>query len=188
MQEKVLYDLVNANLTPFATWIVILASVLVLSLLIVRGEQRRRSAGLGGKPVWVTLLKVVVLAGAGVWLILVFNTNRSSFTTLKGMPFAIPIDLGVLAIGTFILTKTRAGRYIYAIGGNVEAARRAGIAVNRFRVLAFAISGTRRVSRGCSTSRAWGASPTASKAASTCCTRLPRPSSAGPASSVAAAR
>ncbi len=58
------------------------------------------------------------------------------------MPFAIPIDLGVLAIGTFILTKTRAGRYIYAIGGNVEAARRAGIAVNRFRVLAFAFSGT----------------------------------------------
>ncbi len=142
VQEKVLYDLVNANLTPFATWIVILASVVVLSLLIVRGEQRRRSAGLGGKPVWVTLLKVGVLLAAGVWLVLVFNTNRSSFTKLEGMPFAIPIDLGVLAIGTFILTKTRAGRYIYAIGGNVEAARRAGISVNRFRVLAFAFSGT----------------------------------------------
>jgi D-xylose transport system permease protein len=57
------------------------------------------------------------------------------------MPFAIPIDLGVLAAGTFILTKTRAGRYIYAIGGNVEAARRAGINVNRYRLLAFVFSG-----------------------------------------------
>ena len=163
VQEKVLYDLVNANLTPFATWIVILASVVVLSLLIVRGEQRRRSAGLGGKPVWVTLLKVGVLLAAGVWLVLVFNTNRSSFTELEGMPFAIPIDLGVLAIGTFILTKTRAGRYIYAIGGNVEAARRAGIYRQsvprpRLRVL----GDDRGRGRDCCTSRASTGSPTAS--------------------------
>ncbi|HEV2360253.1 MAG TPA: hypothetical protein VGS21_00985 [Acidimicrobiales bacterium] len=142
VQESVLYNLVNGNLTPFATWIVILAAVAVLALMIVRGEQRRRSAGLDGKPVWLTITKIVLLAGAGIWLVLVFNTNRSTFTTLDGMPWAIVIDLGVLAVGTFILTKTRAGRYIYAIGGNVEATRRAGISVNKFRILAFAISGT----------------------------------------------
>ena len=142
VQESVLYDLVNANLSTFWTWIVILASVAVLSLIIVRGEQRRRSAGLEGKPVWVTTIKIVALIAAGIWLVMVFNTNRSSFTLLEGMPYAIPIDLGVLAVGTFILTKTRAGRYVYAIGGNVEAARRAGISVNRYRVLAFMFSGT----------------------------------------------
>jgi D-xylose transport system permease protein len=142
VQESVLYDLVNANLSPLWTWIVLIAAVAVLSYIIVRGEQRRRSAGLEGKPLWVTLAKVLVLVGAGVWLVLVFNENRSPFTTLNGMPYAIPIDLGVLAIGTFILTKTRAGRYVYAIGGNVEAARRAGISVNRYRVLAFMLSGT----------------------------------------------
>src|ERR1039458_7246091 len=141
VQERVLYDLVNADLTPFATWIVILAAAGVLPRVILRGDQHRRSAGLEAKPMWLTLTKIVFLVGAGIWLILVFNTNRSTFIVLKGMPVAIPIDFGVLALGTFILTKTRAGRYIYAIGGNVEAARRAGINVNGYRILAFTMSG-----------------------------------------------
>jgi D-xylose transport system permease protein len=141
VQERVLYDLVNADLTPFVTWVVILAAIGVLSLMILRGDQRRRSAGLEAKPTWLTITKIVLLVGAGIWLILVFNTDRSHFTVLEGMPVAIPIDLGVLALATFILTKTRAGRYVYAIGGNVEAARRAGINVNRYRILAFTMSG-----------------------------------------------
>ncbi len=141
VQEKVLYNLVNGNVTPLWTWVLIVAAVAFLALIILRGEQRRRSAGLGGKPMWLTMTKIVILLAAGVWLAVVFNTNRSSFTHLVGMPFAIPIDLGILGGGTYILTKTRAGRYIYAIGGNVEAARRAGIAVNRYRLLAFVFSG-----------------------------------------------
>jgi D-xylose transport system permease protein len=141
VQEKVLYDLVNGNLNPLATWIVILVSVALLSWIILRGEQRRRSAGLEEKPMWLVLCKVGALVVAGIGLALIFNANRSNYTRLVGMPFAVPIDLGVLAAGTYILTKTRAGRYIYAIGGNVEAARRAGIAVNRYRLLAFVFSG-----------------------------------------------
>jgi D-xylose transport system permease protein len=141
VQEKVLYDLVNGNLSPLTTWIVIMASVVLLGWLILRSDRRRRSAGLEAKPLWLSFAKVIALAVAGVLLAVIFNTNRSSFTYLNGMPFAIPIDLGVLAVGTFILTKTRAGRYIYAIGGNVEAARRAGINVNRYRLLAFVFSG-----------------------------------------------
>jgi D-xylose transport system permease protein len=141
VQEKVLYDLVNGNLSPLTTWVVIMASVILLGWLILRSDRRRRSAGLEAKPLWLSFAKVIALAVAGVLLAVIFNTNRSSFTFLNGMPFAIPIDLGVLAAGTFILTKTRAGRYIYAIGGNVEAARRAGINVNRYRLLAFVFSG-----------------------------------------------
>ncbi len=141
VQEKVLYDLVNGNFTPFATWVLILVSVGLLSVFILRADRRRRSVGLSDKPMWLAIVKVASLIVAGVALALVFNTNRSTFTTLNGMPFAIPIDVGVLAAGTYILTKTRAGRYIYAIGGNTEAARRAGINVNRYRLLAFAFAG-----------------------------------------------
>jgi ABC-type xylose transport system permease subunit len=141
VQESVLHNLVYGDFTPLATWITIMAAVGVLSWMVLRGEQRRRSAGLDGKPLWLAFLKVAVLLVAGVALSLVFNTSRSTFTVLNGMPFAIPIDIGVLAIGTFILTKSRPGRYIYAIGGNAEAARRAGINVNRYRILAFMFSG-----------------------------------------------
>lgn len=141
VQEKVLYNLVNGNFTPVTTWIMIMAAVGLLSLFILRSDRRRRAAGLGDKPFWLAIVKVVLLIGAGIGLALIFNTNRSTFTTLNGMPFAIPIDVGVLAVGTYILTKTKIGRYIYAIGGNSEAARRAGINVNRYRLMAFAFSG-----------------------------------------------
>jgi D-xylose transport system permease protein len=83
----------------------------------------------------------VVLAAAGITIVLVFNANRGTFVPLRGMPFAIPVDLAVLSFGTFILTRTRPGRYIYAIGGNSEAVRRAGVPVDRYRLLAFCLTG-----------------------------------------------
>jgi D-xylose transport system permease protein len=141
VQEKVLYNLVNGNLTPLATWLFVGAAVVVLGLMMLGADRNRRVNGLETRPGWVTIAKIIALALAGVALVLIFNTNRSTFTNLTGMPFAIPIDMAVLAVGTFILTKSRAGRYIYAIGGNVEAARRAGINVNRYRLLAFMLSG-----------------------------------------------
>jgi D-xylose transport system permease protein len=57
------------------------------------------------------------------------------------MPFAIPIDFAVLGFGSFILSKTKPGRYLYAIGGNAEGARRAGVNVNRYRLMAFMLAG-----------------------------------------------
>jgi D-xylose transport system permease protein len=57
------------------------------------------------------------------------------------MPFAIPIDLAVLVLGSFVLTRTKTGRYIYAIGGNGEAVRRSGVNVSRYKMLAFMFTG-----------------------------------------------
>ena len=89
----------------------------------------------------MTVVKIAFLAVAGVLLAIIFNTNRSTFTTIKGMPFAIPIVMAVLAAGSFILIKTKAGRYVYAIGGNTEAARRSGVNVDRYRLMAFMLGG-----------------------------------------------
>ncbi len=141
VQEKVLYDLVNANLSPVWTWIFVLACLAVLIYLIVRRDQSRRTSGLDSVPHFVTIAKAVALIIAGVVLVLIFNRNRGTFIVLEGMPYAIPVDIAMLAAGSFILTRTRVGRYIYAIGGNAEAARRAGVNVNRYRLLAFVFTG-----------------------------------------------
>jgi D-xylose transport system permease protein len=77
----------------------------------------------------------------GVALALLFNYNRGAFTPIEGMPFAVPMVFAVLAIYSFVLSRTKFGRYMYAIGGNTEAARRAGIPVNRYRVYAFMLGG-----------------------------------------------
>ncbi len=141
VQEKVLYDLVNANLSPVATWIFVAVCLAILNYIIVNRDQSRRASGLDSVPLFVTLTKVVALVAAGIVLVLIFNTNRGTYTVLDGMPYAIPVDIVMLAAGSFILTRTKVGRYIYAIGGNTEAARRAGVNVNRYRLLAFMFTG-----------------------------------------------
>ena len=140
-ENKVLYNLVNGNFTTLFTWIFMVIVVVFMAQSMVRADQRRRSSGLATRPRMVLVFKICALAAAGIALALLFNANRGTFIVLQGMPYAIPIDFAVLAMGSFILTKTKPGRYIYAIGGNAEAARRAGINVNRYRLLAFTLTG-----------------------------------------------
>ena len=101
-----------------------------------RGDRRahvaatsrgRRASGLVAPPASLTLLKIAGIAVAGVVLVLICNTNRGRLIPIKGVPWVVLIVLGVLAAWTFLLGRTKFGRYVYAIGGNPEAARRAGI-------------------------------------------------------------
>lgn len=135
-----LYYLVNGNFTPFATIVFVIVIVAISSFAMLRADRNRRTSGLDTNST-VTIAKIVLLVITGGLMIWIFNTNRSSFTTIDGMPFVIPIVLAVLAAGSFILIKTKAGRYLYAIGGNSEAARRAGVNVNRYRLMAFSLAG-----------------------------------------------
>jgi D-xylose transport system permease protein len=141
VQNKYLYNLVYGNFTPLWTWIFFAALVAAAAALMLRTYKNRRASGLEYRSIYVTIAKIAGLAIAGVILILIFNADRSSFSVIRGMPFAIPIDIAMLLIGTFILAKTKTGRYIYAIGGNKEAARRSGISLNRYRLLAFLFGG-----------------------------------------------
>jgi D-xylose transport system permease protein len=144
VRENVLYNLVNGDLTVAFTWIFVAAVVVVGSFLMIRSDRTRRSGGLETSPFFVLIVKIVAMAASAVVLAMVFDTNRGNHSygvVVKGMPFAIPIDFAVVALGSFILTKTKAGRYIYAIGGNTEAARRGGVKVSRYRLFAFMMTG-----------------------------------------------
>ncbi len=141
VQEKVLYNLVYGNLSPLGTWLFIGLLILLGSVFMLRSYRNRRSSGLVYRSIYFTIAKIVAMVVAGVWLAIVLNTDRSTFSVIHGMPFAIPIDVAIVLGGTFILTKTKAGRYLYAIGGNREAARRAGINVNFYRLMAFCLAG-----------------------------------------------
>jgi D-xylose transport system permease protein len=140
LQNSELHNLVNGNFTPFATILFVIVIVALSSISMLRGDRNRRTSGLDTNTN-VTIAKIVLLIITGGLMIWIFNTDRSTFTTIEGMPFVIPIVLAILAAGSFILIKTKAGRYIYAIGGNSEAARRAGINVNRYRLMAFSLAG-----------------------------------------------
>jgi D-xylose transport system permease protein len=89
----------------------------------------------------VTLLKIVGVFAAAIIIAAIANQNRGRLITLEGMPWGILVVLGMLFLWTVLLGRTRFGRYIYAIGGNAEAARRAGISLIRIRTLAFTLCG-----------------------------------------------
>jgi D-xylose transport system permease protein len=86
-------------------------------------------------------VKIAIAAIAGIILVLVCNTNRGlGVAALRGMPWVVPIVAAIVVIYTFLLGRTRFGRYLYAIGGNAEAARRAGISLKTIKTLAFVLT------------------------------------------------
>ena len=136
---RVIYDLMWGHVTPAAGWIIMAAVVGALSLSLVLRDSRRRRSGLVAPPVSLTYMKIALMAAVGIVLVIVCNLNRAAIGTLEGVPWAIFIVLGVLGCWTFLLQRTRYGRYMYAIGGNAEAARRAGIRVTSVRTWAFVL-------------------------------------------------
>ena len=140
--SNILNDLTAGNLSPVAGWVVMVVLVALGGLFMIMRDRRRRISGLVAPPIGVTVLKIAVMAIAGILVVIVGNTNRGAgFTVLSGVPWAVLIVLGVLVLYTVLTSRTRFGRYIYAIGGNAEAARRAGVNLIRIRTLCFTLCG-----------------------------------------------
>jgi len=140
INDKVVNDFTSGNLSPAASWIVMILIVAVLGVLMWVHESRRRASGLVAPPVGLTVLKIAASAVAGVVLVLICNSNRGRVLPIKGVPWVVLIVLGVLAAWTFLLGRTKFGRYVYAVGGNAEAARRAGISLAKIRTLCFMLA------------------------------------------------
>jgi D-xylose transport system permease protein len=142
LYNNVLSDIETGSISPLAGWIVMIVAVVLAGGLFVTRDTRRRASGLAAPPASVTWLKVAAMAVAGVVVVLIGNTNRGRFLlVVRGVPWVVLVVLVVLVIYSFLLGRTRTGRYFYAIGGNAEASRRAGINLNRIRVLAFTLAG-----------------------------------------------
>jgi D-xylose transport system permease protein len=141
LHNTVVNDIENGHLSPTWTWIVMIVIALLAGGVMFYGDLRRRSAGLVAPPVSVSLLKAAGVLVAAVIVAAVANQNRGRLITLEGMPWSILVVLAILFLWTVLLGRTRFGRYVYAIGGNAEAARRAGVSVVRIRTLAFMLCG-----------------------------------------------
>ena len=138
---KVIYNLMNGAIDPAISWIAMAVIVAGLALLFWLGDSRRRRSGLVAPPASLTIIKIALIAIVGIVVVAICDTNRANFGTVEGVPWVIPIVLAVLGVWTVLLQRTRFGRYVYAIGGNPEAARRAGINLSRIRTWCFVLCG-----------------------------------------------
>jgi D-xylose transport system permease protein len=104
-------------------------------------DFRRKSSGLAAPPLSITALKMLGIVAACLIVAYIADLNRGRLNPIEGMPWAVLVVLAILVAWNLMLGRTRFGRYVYAIGGNAEAARRAGINVGRVRTLAFTLCG-----------------------------------------------
>jgi D-xylose transport system permease protein len=143
IDNPTIYNIVNGTLSLTAGWIALAVGLVLFAVGSVSRDRRRRASGLVAPPLSLTLAKVVGVSVAGVVLVAICSVNRAAFTgaTVQGVPWVVPIVIVLVVAWTFLLGRTRFGRYVYAIGGNREAARRAGINVHRVRVLAYTLAG-----------------------------------------------
>lgn len=141
LYNNILSDIEGGSLSPVASWIVMAAAVLLAAGLMAVRQARRRAGNLAAPPTSVIVLKVASMAAVGVAVVLISNVNRGTGKVVEGVPWVVVLILVLLFAFTLLLNRTRFGRYIYAIGGNAEAARRAGISLSRIRLLAFTLCG-----------------------------------------------
>jgi len=139
--DKTILAVENSNLSPIQGWILWAVTSV---LYVVSGLNRinsRRKAGLVVEltQLWAMKTAVLLLITGGAVYTLNQERGLSAANSTKGVPFVAPLILVILVVGTFVLSKTAFGRHIYAVGGNAEAARRAGINVKRVRTIAFVI-------------------------------------------------
>jgi D-xylose transport system permease protein len=138
--QRVIYNLVQGLIDPTTGWVVLAVVVGVIGTALWTRAASRRRHGLVAPPVGLTVIRIVLVAGVGVGVVLICAVNRgTSLVIVEGVPWVIPIVLLLLGAWTVLLQKTRFGRYIYAIGGSAEAARRAGVSLAGVRTWAFAL-------------------------------------------------
>lgn len=141
--------IMNENMSEWAGWAMLVLMVVGSFLLAMWDRGRRVRAGLATRPIAMLYIRLAVMAGLGGAAIAILNENRSvSIKAIAGVPVVIPIVIVIVFIGTFVLDRTVFGRYLYAVGGNPEAARRAGINVAKIRITAFMICSTLAVISG----------------------------------------
>jgi len=138
--EVVLYDIFWGRFDPVVGWILLAVLVGATGAGLWLRDARKRRHGLETPPRSLTALKIVLMAVVGIAVVAICNVNRAHSGTIEGVPYIIPIVLVVLAASTLLLQRTRFGRYVYAIGGNPEAARRAGVSLPAVRTWGFVLA------------------------------------------------
>jgi D-xylose transport system permease protein len=145
IRDKVLLAINNDNMPVWLGWALYILVVVAYAAIVLRRAASRRADGLQHEAISVLAAKIVVLAVLLGLVTLYLSRERSRnplVASIKGVPEVVALLLVLLVGTTFVLTRTAFGRHVYAVGGNSEAARRAGINVKGIKMACFVICST----------------------------------------------
>lgn len=144
VNNEVISSIANDNMPIWLGWTAAIVGSALFGALQLNAWRVRQSKNLVGAGLSVVLVRIAAVAVILLAITAVLSRNRARVAnvTLSGIPWAVPLILVLVVLATFVLGRTSYGRHLYAIGGNAEAARRAGINVNRLRISVFVIGST----------------------------------------------
>jgi len=134
IQDETVNNTANYFFSERAGWIIAAVVCLVYAGSVASGAISNRRHGVPIRDAWLLPVKVAIVVAVTVVVVIICNRDR-------GVPFVLLLMIAALLVLTFLAKRTTFGRHVYAVGGNAEAARRAGINVARVRVVVFMISG-----------------------------------------------
>jgi len=170
IEDPVILAVENKNLSVSYSWIFFFLTAGAYLLSGLLKFRKRKKVGLVDNlfKLWaIKTFALIVIGTLATWALTVERSNNPDLVSLRGIPYVVPVILVLLVGATFVLSRTSFGLHIYAVGGNAEAARRAGINVKMVRITAFmictgfaAVAGMIFVSRANSISPTTGGSST----------------------------
>jgi D-xylose transport system permease protein len=140
VRDPVLLAVNNNNMPVWLGWVLYCLVIGLYALTSVRRAASRRAGGLEAEAPVVIAAKIATLAallGAATVYLSIERSPNPTVTSIRGVPVVVAVLLVLLVTLSFLLSRTALGRHIYAVGGNAEAARRAGINVQRVRLICF---------------------------------------------------
>jgi D-xylose transport system permease protein len=135
LNDPKITGLANTFYSETVGWIFAALAIAGYGAVQLIGYKRRRDAGLDTQNPAALIVRFALVAIVVIVAIAVLNSDR-------GLPLAVLILMAFVVGMEYLVKMTRFGRHVYAVGGNAEAARRAGIKVNGIRVAVFGIAGT----------------------------------------------
>jgi D-xylose transport system permease protein len=141
IDDDVIRGLTIKNVPVTVGWILAVVLVLAFAAIFFNRHRVQVAKGLAHDPLALVVIKVVVFAAIILGVTALLNADRSlnPVFPIRGIPWVLPVVAVLLLFWTFVLSRTSYGRHLYAVGGNAEAARRAGINVGLMKVSAFVI-------------------------------------------------
>jgi len=127
--------LANTFYSDTVGWIFAVVVIAAYAGVVLAGYRSRVAHGLTGESLTPLAVRIVLVAAVTIVVVAVLNSDR-------GVPLALLILLAFVVGFEYVAKRSRFGRHVYAVGGNAEAARRAGIGVNKVRVAVFALAST----------------------------------------------
>jgi D-xylose transport system permease protein len=145
IRHPVLLAVNNNDMPVWLGWSLYAVVVAGYAFMTIRRTTKRRAEGLETQAVSVVLTKIITLAvllGLATYYLSVERSRNPAVSSIKGVPLVVAILLVLFVALNFVLSRTSFGRHVYAVGGNAEAARRAGINIKNVRLICFIFGST----------------------------------------------